>query len=95
MPGIPRPAADGDADADTDAPAPATPVPLSAGRNATTYDLECIRLRRKIDAQRNTNNNLEAKIVNLDKKTVRALRERDYVLQEAAACAERGSSSGS
>eukprot|EP00965_Chrysotila_dentata_P077295 2552138-Pleurochrysis_carterae.AAC.1 len=93
-----RAAADGDADAAADddddddddadvAPSatPAPPAPLSAGRHATTYELECIRLRQKIDAQRNTINNLEAEIVHLDKKIVRALRERDYVGQEAAA----------
>eukprot|EP00965_Chrysotila_dentata_P132687 4387448-Pleurochrysis_carterae.AAC.1 len=39
----------------------------------------------KKNAQRNTINNLEAEMINLDKKTVRALRERDYVRQEAAA----------
>eukprot|EP00965_Chrysotila_dentata_P052931 1755213-Pleurochrysis_carterae.AAC.1 len=38
---------------------------------------------KKIDAQRNTINNLESEIVNLDKKTVRALRARDHVGHEA------------
>eukprot|EP00965_Chrysotila_dentata_P176382 5823995-Pleurochrysis_carterae.AAC.1 len=36
-------------------------------------------------------NNLEAKIVNVDKKTVRALREGDYVQQEATAQQEGAS----
>eukprot|EP00965_Chrysotila_dentata_P200066 6179776-Pleurochrysis_carterae.AAC.1 len=90
MPCIPRAAAaHGDADADADADVaptapPATPAPLSAGRHAATYELQCNRLRQKIDAQRNTILNLEAEIVNLDKKTVRALHERDYVQQEDA-----------
>eukprot|EP00965_Chrysotila_dentata_P082748 2730376-Pleurochrysis_carterae.AAC.1 len=60
-----------DAHADADANAPATPDPLSAGRHAATYELEfyeCIRLRQKIDAQRNTINNLEAEIVNLGRR---------------------------
>eukprot|EP00965_Chrysotila_dentata_P122188 4039749-Pleurochrysis_carterae.AAC.1 len=65
-------------DDDAAAAAPATPAPLPAGRHAATYELECIRLRQRIDAQRNTINNLETDIVNLDNKTVRALRERDY-----------------
>eukprot|EP00965_Chrysotila_dentata_P011884 390207-Pleurochrysis_carterae.AAC.1 len=73
-----------DDDDDDDAPA-STPAPSPAGRHAATYELECIRLRQKINAQRNTLNNLKAEIVNLDQKTVRALRERDYALQEAAA----------
>eukprot|EP00965_Chrysotila_dentata_P066586 2205202-Pleurochrysis_carterae.AAC.1 len=47
--------------------------------------LNCNRLRQRIDAQRNTVHNLEAEIINLDKKSVRALRERNYVRQEAAA----------
>eukprot|EP00965_Chrysotila_dentata_P224069 6193964-Pleurochrysis_carterae.AAC.1 len=64
---------------------------LSAGRHAATYELECIGMRQKIDAQRNTINNIEAEIVNLDKKTVRALRERDYVQQVAAAQQEGAS----
>eukprot|EP00965_Chrysotila_dentata_P137370 4543950-Pleurochrysis_carterae.AAC.1 len=95
MPSIPRAAAqDGDADADADVvpPAPpALPAPLSAGRHAATYELECIRLRKKIDAQGNTIINLVPEIVNLDKKTVRALRERDYVQQEAEAQQEGAS----
>eukprot|EP00965_Chrysotila_dentata_P173997 5744050-Pleurochrysis_carterae.AAC.1 len=66
MPGIPRVAARGDADADADADAPVAPVappaPFSAGRHAATYKLECIHLRQKIDAQRNTINNFEAEI---------------------------------
>eukprot|EP00965_Chrysotila_dentata_P246860 6207406-Pleurochrysis_carterae.AAC.1 len=40
---------------------------------------------KKNDAQRKTINNLEAEIVNFDKKTVRALRKRNCVLQEGAA----------
>eukprot|EP00965_Chrysotila_dentata_P175869 5805537-Pleurochrysis_carterae.AAC.1 len=63
----------------------ATSAPPPAGRHAATYELQCIHLGQKIDAQRNTFNNLEAEIINLDQKTVRALRERDYVRQEAAA----------
>eukprot|EP00965_Chrysotila_dentata_P049944 1655263-Pleurochrysis_carterae.AAC.1 len=66
--GTPHAAADGDDHDDDDAPAPAaapptTPAPLPAGRRAATYELECIRLRPKIDTQRNTINNLEAEIV--------------------------------
>eukprot|EP00965_Chrysotila_dentata_P107723 3558119-Pleurochrysis_carterae.AAC.1 len=44
------------------AAAPAPPAPPPAGRHAATYQLECIRRRQKIDAQRNTINNLEAEI---------------------------------
>eukprot|EP00965_Chrysotila_dentata_P162853 5378162-Pleurochrysis_carterae.AAC.1 len=71
-------AADGDDDdADDDSPAPAaaptTPAPLSAGRHAATHQLDCIRLRQQYDGRRNALKNLEAEIVNLDKKTVRAL----------------------
>eukprot|EP00965_Chrysotila_dentata_P195853 6177229-Pleurochrysis_carterae.AAC.1 len=47
-------------DDDDDDDAPATPAPLAAGRHAATYEIECIRLRQKIDSQRNTINNLEA-----------------------------------
>eukprot|EP00965_Chrysotila_dentata_P032994 1099250-Pleurochrysis_carterae.AAC.1 len=63
--------------------------------DAATYELECIRLGQKIDAQRNTVNNLEAGIIDLNKKTVRALRERDPVRQEAAAVTAGGCSSSS
>eukprot|EP00965_Chrysotila_dentata_P047819 1586194-Pleurochrysis_carterae.AAC.2 len=80
-----------DADADVAAPAPATPDPFAAGRHEATYKLEHIRLRRKIDAQRNTINNIKAEIDNIDKETVRALRERDYVQQKAAAQQEGAS----
>eukprot|EP00965_Chrysotila_dentata_P073860 2439690-Pleurochrysis_carterae.AAC.1 len=80
-------AADNDADAHAHAHAPATLTATlrRAGRHAATYELECIRLRQFIDAQRNTIDNLEAEIVHLDKKTVRSLGERDRVKQEAAA----------
>eukprot|EP00965_Chrysotila_dentata_P260572 6213952-Pleurochrysis_carterae.AAC.2 len=71
-----------------DANAHVTPAPSSAGRHATTYELKCVCLRQKIDTQRNIINKLA---VDLDKNTtkndnkhMRALRERDYVKQEAA-----------
>eukprot|EP00965_Chrysotila_dentata_P021390 708254-Pleurochrysis_carterae.AAC.1 len=71
MPGIPRAAAHGNADADNDnnndadVGTPATPAPISAGRCAATYELECIHMRQKMDAQRNTTNNLEPDIVKI------------------------------
>eukprot|EP00965_Chrysotila_dentata_P197637 6178306-Pleurochrysis_carterae.AAC.10 len=99
IPGKPRPADHGDADADAGvdadaaAPAPATSAPLAAGRHAATYELECFRLRQKVDAQRNTIKNLAAEVVDLDKKTVRALCDRDHVQEEAAAQLEGASAS--
>eukprot|EP00965_Chrysotila_dentata_P171735 5667071-Pleurochrysis_carterae.AAC.1 len=36
------------ADVDDAALAPATPAPLPPGRNAATFELECIRLRKKL-----------------------------------------------
>eukprot|EP00965_Chrysotila_dentata_P249864 6209118-Pleurochrysis_carterae.AAC.1 len=57
--------ADADADADADAvavaiaaAAAATPASPLTGRHEATYKLECIRWRQRIDAQRNTINNL-------------------------------------
>eukprot|EP00965_Chrysotila_dentata_P162847 5378022-Pleurochrysis_carterae.AAC.3 len=74
-----------DADSDNAALARATPGPLSPGRYAATFNLECIRLRQKIDTKRNVINNFEAHIFHRNKMTVRTLRERDYVRQKAAA----------
>eukprot|EP00965_Chrysotila_dentata_P014331 474932-Pleurochrysis_carterae.AAC.1 len=78
--------ADGDNDDDDDDDDDdATPALSPAGRHVATYELKCIPLRQVIDAQRNTIINLDTEIINLDKKTVRALQERCYVSQEAAA----------
>eukprot|EP00965_Chrysotila_dentata_P250288 6209366-Pleurochrysis_carterae.AAC.5 len=82
--------ADVGADADADAggaAAPAAPAPPSASRHAAIHELEFIRLRQRIDMQRNRSNNPEAEITNLNKETVRALQERDHVRQKAAAAA--------
>eukprot|EP00965_Chrysotila_dentata_P103633 3420769-Pleurochrysis_carterae.AAC.1 len=67
------------------APAPATPACFPAGRHAATYKLECVHLRQRIDAHRNTMNSLEAETINPDEKIVRVLQERDYVRHEDAA----------
>eukprot|EP00965_Chrysotila_dentata_P014093 467704-Pleurochrysis_carterae.AAC.1 len=97
--------ADDDADADADAYAyadnaalplapPVTPAPVSAGRHGlqppTSWSASACGKKWTRNA---TINNLEAEVVNLDIKTVRALRERDFVQQEAAA--RRGCSSSS
>eukprot|EP00965_Chrysotila_dentata_P076371 2522451-Pleurochrysis_carterae.AAC.1 len=78
-----------DAVVDVDAATPATPALPRAGRHGTTYDLKCTRLRQKIDTQCYTINNLQSAMIYIE-KTASALRERDYVIQEAASQKEGG-----
>eukprot|EP00965_Chrysotila_dentata_P008571 279176-Pleurochrysis_carterae.AAC.1 len=93
-----KPAEGGAVDDDNDdgaAAAAAAPALPPAGRHAATYKLEFIRLREKIDAQRNTIHNLEAKIVNLDKEVDRACVARARLCPTRGCSTERGCSSGS
>eukprot|EP00965_Chrysotila_dentata_P140306 4638572-Pleurochrysis_carterae.AAC.1 len=108
--GIPHAAADGDAHDDDGAAAaaaaaaavaPATPATPSTGRHAATYEIECIRLRQKFDAQRNTIVNLEAEIEAAAQKEgaavaaeeARTAYEINVKQQQAAANEERDASS--
>eukprot|EP00965_Chrysotila_dentata_P035790 1191035-Pleurochrysis_carterae.AAC.2 len=95
MPIILRAAAHGDADADADADVapPAPPAPLFAGRHAANYELECIRMRRKSTRSAAQLIISRPRLLISTKKTVRALRERDHVQQEAAAQQEGASAS--
>eukprot|EP00965_Chrysotila_dentata_P104368 3446531-Pleurochrysis_carterae.AAC.1 len=68
---------DADADADADTDAPATHAFFPAGRHAATYELECIRSRQKNIRSATRLIISRPSKFNIDKKTVRALRERD------------------
>eukprot|EP00965_Chrysotila_dentata_P119811 3961642-Pleurochrysis_carterae.AAC.1 len=60
-------AADADADADADAAPPSAP-PSAGGRCTFKYELECMALRQRIDAQQSKIAALEADVAASDKK---------------------------